>query len=182
MRTRSESVTRAWRGRLGLASPAHLLTATSGRPIKFCGVHIDRRGRVTIGTFASRRALDGFSAAGVCGSSWSPDSLESPRCTCVTCFTCSLHVLHVECVRERSLLSNVVDYPANRTSSDQRAQRPSAPPPVWGQRGLTCTAYRPSVPLALRHMGPCDSWKVEGWHAFSLSRESDPCSVWCRSM
>lgn len=90
-----ESVTRAWLGRLGLASPAHLLTATSGRPIKVCGVHIDRQGRVTIGTFVNRPSAAGVCVC-VCGSSWPPDSLESPRCTCVTCFSHSLHVLHVE--------------------------------------------------------------------------------------
>ena len=111
-------MTRAWRGRLGLASPAHLLTATSGRPIKLCGVHIDRQGRVTIGTFVSRRALDGFSAAGVCV--WLVMAARLSRVS-----TLHLrHMLHMSCMSSvcgsPRLLSNVVDYPANHTPSDQR--------------------------------------------------------------
>ena len=54
LRTKCESVTEAWLSRVGLARPAHLLTATSTRPIKPWGVHIQRQARVTVGTFVSR--------------------------------------------------------------------------------------------------------------------------------
>lgn len=37
--------------RIGLASPAHLLTATSAGPITPHGVHIQHKGRGTVGTF-----------------------------------------------------------------------------------------------------------------------------------
>lgn len=76
-------MTMAWLAHMRLARPAHLLTATNGRPIKPCGVHIQRQARVTVGTFVSRLCcrVDGFGAFKL-QRPWTrvPRRLQSRRC------------------------------------------------------------------------------------------------------